>query len=206
MIKQLFTKIAYKIFFVLKRGYDRQNNIYKNIFLKSVCIKGDNTKIGEDAIIQNGTGDNTKISIGANCWIRGYLLVFNHGGKIEIGNHSFIGPDSKIWSAKKITIGNRVLISHNVNIHDNIAHPLNSHLRHQDFLHIFSKGLQESVDLKESEIVIEDDAWIGFNAIIMKGVRIGKGAIIGAGTIITRDIPDYAVVAGNPIRIIKYTD
>ena len=60
-------------------------------------------------------------------------------------------------------------------------------------------------DLREEEIIIEDDAWIGFNAIITKGVRIGKGAIVGAGTIITEDVPDFAIVVGNPAKIIKYT-
>ena len=54
-------------------------------------------------------------------------------------------------------------------------------------------------------IIIEDDVWIGFNCIILKGVRIGKGAIIGAGTIITKDVPSHAVIVGNPAKIIKYT-
>lgn len=204
MGKQFFIKWAYKIFFHLKKGYDEQNNIYRNIFLKSVCILGNNTIVSENAIIQNDTGDKTKIVIGDNCWVRGYLLLFNHGGEIEIGNDCFIGPESRIWSAKKIVIGNRVLISHNVNIHDNNSHPIDAKLRHEDFVHILNKGLQPINNLNEAEITIGDDVWIGFNSIILKGVKIGKCAIIGAGTIITKDVPDYAVVAGNPARIIKY--
>ena len=49
-------------------------------------------------------------------------------------------------------------------------------------------------------IVIEDDVWIGFNATILKGVKIGKGAIIGASTIITKDVPPYAIMVGSPAR------
>jgi acetyltransferase-like isoleucine patch superfamily enzyme len=49
-------------------------------------------------------------------------------------------------------------------------------------------------------IVIEYDVWIGFNALIMKGVTLGKGAIIGAATMITKDVPPYAIMVGNPAR------
>ena len=134
------------------------------------------------------------------------MIVFKHGGEITIGDHCFVGSNSKIWSAKKIHIGDRVLISHNVNIIDNNSHPLNAAERHKDFVHIFNIGLQDDVYLNEKEIIIEDDVWIGFNSTIFKGVRIGKGAIIGACTIITQDVPPYAVVVGNPPRIIKYAD
>lgn len=56
----------------------------------------------------------------------------------------------------------------------------------------------------KGNIVIEDDVWIGYRSIIMSGVHIGQGAIISAGTIVTKDVPPYAVVAGIPARIIKY--
>ncbi len=92
-----------------------------------------------------------------------------------------------------------------MNIHDQNSHPLDSNLRHLDQMHILEKGFQLENDLKEKEIIIKDDVWIGFNATILKGVTIGKGAIVGACTIVTEDIPDYAVVVGNPARIIKYT-
>ena len=59
--------------------------------------------------------------------------------------------------------------------------------------------------IKSAPIVIKDKAWIGFNCIIMKGVTIGEGAVIGAGSVVTKDVPDYAVVGGNPAQIIKYT-
>ena len=53
-------------------------------------------------------------------------------------------------------------------------------------------------------IVIEDDAWICCSSIILRGVHIGKGVIVAAGSVVTKDVPDYAMVAGNPARIIKY--
>ncbi|MBQ2645317.1 glycosyltransferase [bacterium] len=56
----------------------------------------------------------------------------------------------------------------------------------------------------KGSIIVKDDVWIGYGAIIMSGVTIGQGAIIGAGSIVTKDIPNYAIVAGNPAQIIKY--
>ena len=52
-------------------------------------------------------------------------------------------------------------------------------------------------------IVIEDDVWLGFGVIVLDGVRIGKGAVIGAGAVVTKDIPEGAIAAGIPARVIK---
>lgn len=56
----------------------------------------------------------------------------------------------------------------------------------------------------EQTIVIGDDVWIGGHVIFLPGVRVGKGAIVGAGAVVTKDVPEYAVVGGNPAKIIKY--
>lgn len=163
------------------------------------------SKITDTAVVRNYQNDKSKIAVGAKTIVSSELLVFRHGGKIVIGDHCFLGESTRIWSAKSIWIGNRVLIAHNVNIHDQNSHPLDSRERHEDFKLIFEKGLQDNVDYKEKEIIIEDDVWIGFNSTILKGVRIGKGAIIGANSLITSDVPPFSVVIGNPPRIIKQT-
>lgn len=200
MINDFFYRLHEKNDLVLK--IKKQDLI--NQFNHNNATIGSNTRIFSEAKISNNLNDKTKIVIGFNCDIRGELLTFGHGGEIIIGDYSYVGERTKIWSAMKIIIGDRVLISHNVNIHDNNAHPMDSLLRHEDFKHISTVGLQISNDLREEEIIIEEDVWIGFNSTIMKGVKIGKGAIIGANTIINRDVPDFAVCVGNPMRIIKY--
>lgn len=63
------------------------------------------------------------------------------------------------------------------------------------------QGFQET-----KPVVIEDDVWIGANVIILRGVHVNKGAIIGAGSIVTKDVPGYAIVAGNPAKTIRYRD
>ena len=130
-------------------------------------------------------------------------MVYDYSGKIKIGNYSFIGNGTRIWSSKKITIGNRVLISHNVNIHDNNSHPLNPIERHIHYKDIMLKGLNLELPLNEKEIIIDDDVWIGFNSTILKGVKIGKGAIIGSNTVVTKDVPEYSVCIGSPCKIIN---
>lgn len=56
----------------------------------------------------------------------------------------------------------------------------------------------------DGQVKICDDVWIGCNAIILKGVTIGTGAVIGAGSIVTSDIPPYAIAVGSPARVVKY--
>lgn len=58
--------------------------------------------------------------------------------------------------------------------------------------------------LEKKEVVIGDDVWIGRRVIILPGIKIGNGVIIGAGAVVTKDVPDYAVVAGVPAKVIKY--
>lgn len=60
----------------------------------------------------------------------------------------------------------------------------------------------ELPDVADSPIVIEDDVWIGFNAVILKGVRVGRGAVVGAATLIAKDVPPYSLMVGNPARCV----
>lgn len=180
------------------------------VFLKTIAYKHNITANGKvtfgyNSRIFNIQKNRNKININGNTFIDGELIVFNSGGEIEIGEYCFIGNGSRIWSAKKISIGNRVLISHNVNIHDNNSHPLDAQKRHDQFKYMLINGHPtKELYLGEERIVIEDDAWIGFNATILKGVTIGKGAVVGACSLVTKDVPANAVVVGNPARIIKY--
>jgi len=205
-MRKLIRKIIYKLYVIGKFEADKVAALARKKEIMSKAVVAPSTVISSDSLIYNETGDNTKIQIGENCLVRGSLLVYNHGGNITIGDDCFIGEDTRIWSASKISIGSRVLISHNVNVHDNNSHPLSSNERHVDFREIFKSGLREKANYNEKPIVIEDDVWIGFNSTIMKGVRIGRGAIIGACTLITEDVAPFSIMAGNPPRLIKFTD
>lgn len=167
------------------------------------CTMGRSSVLYKESEIINNLGDKKKIVIGENTHIRGQLLTFGHGGDISIGDYCYVGRNTYIWSGCKIEIGDRVLISHNCSIFDNDTHSLNPQKRHAQFRHIIEKGQPTNIDLNDKEVVIEDDVLIGANAIILKGVKIGKGAVVAAGSIVTKDVESLSVVAGNPARFIK---
>ncbi|MDJ1482400.1 acyltransferase [Cytophagaceae bacterium YF14B1] len=172
------------------------------------CTLGKESKLYPQARINNFQNDKANIKIGNYTHIRAELQILANGGKISIGDFCYIGEGTRIWSANSISIGDRVLISHNVNIHDNNSHPLDASLRHEDFLDILGikKNTIHIFNLNDEPIIIKNDAWIGYDSIILKGVTIGEGAIIAAGSVVTKDVPDFAVVAGNPAQIIRKPD
>jgi acetyltransferase-like isoleucine patch superfamily enzyme len=170
---------------------------------KDGCVLGEGACLHPASRVENIQARREAIVIGAHSHILGQLIVLGHGGNIKIGESCFFGEQSRIWSADSITVGDRVLISHNVNIHDYNSHSLSAHRRHLHFNEIFSNGHPNKLeDVPSAPIVIEDDVWIGLNSTILKGVTIGRGAVVGAATVVTKDVPAFAIVAGNPARII----
>lgn len=178
-------------------------NMYNNLECYKNCKAAPNVFV-EGAKVFNFQNDNSKIIVGAGTKIRAELLIFANGGKIEIGENSYIGEYSRIWSAENVTIGNDVLISHNVNISDTNSHEINHLLRAESFKKMLREGHpKEKGEIITKAIAIEDNAWIGFNCIIHKGVTIGKGAIISAGSVVLKDVEPFTIVAGNPAQLIK---
>lgn len=180
------------------------NELKINKCLEQVTI-GEKSKFYEQAEVVNLQRNFKKICIGKNSHIRGSIQVFEQRGEIKIGDFCYVGENTKIWSASIINIGNHVLISHNVNIHDNISHPLDSEMRIKDYKRILGVENYDAkmFDLNSKNVTIRDKAWIGFNSIILKGVTIGEGAIVGAGSVVTKDVADWTIVAGNPAKIIR---
>ena len=120
-----------------------------------------------------------------------YRVFFRYPSKIKIGNNVAINRGCKFFAAHEaeggtITIGNNVAIG--------------------PFVSFFAGGHDyDTVDLivTAGPVVIHDFVWIGGNSTILQGVTVGEGAIIGAGSVVTRDIPPYAIAVGNPARVIK---
>ncbi len=170
---------------------------------KATCYLAPGARLARSARIRNIGGSSDLISVGSHTLIAGELLVFPQGGSIEIGEWGYFGENSRIWSAASIKIGNRVLISHDVNIIDSLTHPINARERHEQFRAIATSGHPARVNVDERPIVLEDDVWIAAGAIVLRGVTIGQGAIIGAGAVVSNDVPAYTVVGGNPAQVIR---
>ena len=169
---------------------------------RATCRIGARSRLSQAARIKNAAGDSDRILIGRDTFVRGELMTFGHGGKIVLGDWCYVGEGARIWSAASIVIGNRVLISHAVNIFDNLTHPLQASQRHQQTKEIFQRGHPRELALGEQPVIIHDDAWIGAGAFVLRGVTLGQGAIVAAGAVVTKDVPPAATVAGNPAKVL----
>jgi acetyltransferase-like isoleucine patch superfamily enzyme len=191
----------------LLRGMDRFVSGLRTRAAREVAVLAPTTRLTHSGRVDNILGRRTAITIGQNCVISGHLLVYAHAGSIQIGDWVFIGTGTSIWSSANITIGNRVLISHNVNILDNNAHPMDAKARFAQSKAILSTGHPRTdPGIESAPVRICDDAWISYGASILRGVTIGEGAIVGAASVVTRDVEPWTVVAGNPARVIRRLD
>ena len=187
---------------LIKSLYHSYGLLYR-VFLSRHMVLDEKAVIHPMASIQNIRKHRDAIRIGANTHLKGELMTFAHGGDISIGEYCYVGEQSRIWSAARISIGDRVLISHNVNIFDSLTHPVNPRERHRHYREIITSGHPSRIDLGEAPVCINNDVWIGCLSIVLRGVTIGEGAIVGAGSVVSNDVPPFTIVAGNPARVVR---
>lgn len=165
-------------------------------------------------MLKGSTKYNTTATIAYPCVIRGqkYIVIGDNTAidkygtitalkrtekepQLVIGNNCSIGAFSHITCVNKIMIGNNVLFGKWVTITDN------SH----------GSGLVEEVEVapmdrqvySKGPVIIENNVWIGDKVTILPDVKVGEGSIVGANAVVTKNIPPYSIVAGNPARLIK---
>lgn len=152
-------------------------------------------------VLKDGASKNN-ITIGTNVDIFG-RLTSSHNGKIEMHDFSKIGPNSQIIAVNKVVIGKDTAIANNVIIIDNNTHPLNPIdrriMRHSSH----GSDLRMERHSANAPIIIGENVWIGSNVRICKGVNIGDNAIVAANSVVTKDVPANAIVAGNPAKVVK---
>ena len=112
-------------------------------------------------------------------------------GAIEIGNYSLICPGVRISAATKISIGESCMLAQGVFVTDS------------DWHGVYDRSLPVGATVP---VRIDENVWLGDSAIVCKGVRIGKNSIIGAGSVVSRDIPENVIAAGNPAVVVKPLD
>ena len=130
-----------------------------------------------------------KFELGINSTIEDFSAINNGVGSVIIGDRTKIGLSNTIIGP--VTIGNDIRLAQNITV---------SGLNHnyQDVsCPIHLQGVSTA------PITIENATWIGANVVVLPGVTIGKHAVVAAGSVVTKDVPAYAVVVGNPARVVK---
>ncbi|RYZ28829.1 MAG: acyltransferase [Chitinophagaceae bacterium] len=122
------------------------------------------------------------------------LVIHLYGGALEIGKNTYIGPYCSFFGHGGIRIGNNTLIA----MHTCVVSANHTIPPRKEFI-------KDQPDVL-LEVNIGNDVWIGMNCSILGGVTIGDGAVISAGSVVTKDIPPYAIAVGNPARVIKYRE
>ncbi len=171
---------------------------------------GNRTRVdGIDVHIRNGLPDKKYVSIGSDSVISGSYFFEIPSGFVKIGSSTFIGG-GHFNSVEGIEIGDDVMISWGCTFIDHNSHALSWKDRKNDVKE-WKRGLDENQigkykswdNVKRAKIVVGNKAWIGFNSIIMKGVNIGEGSIVASGSVVTKSIPKWTIVGGNPAKIIR---
>lgn len=118
---------------------------------------------------------------------------------LEPGAELFVGDDvgmsgATICAARRVIIGPECMLGANVTITDTDFHPLVAEGRR------YNKNL---ADIDKADVVVGRNVFIGMNSVVLKGVRIGDNSVIGAGSVVTSDVPENVVAAGNPCRVLR---
>ncbi len=150
----------------------------------------ENINIGQNVNVTEGVSLNN-ITTGDNGKIRDHSILFGSKEKpLTIGSDFFIGTFCYLNGIAGLTIGDRVTIAHGTKIFTDSGPNT-------------SPWLQQHYPISTGAVTIGDDVWIGAGAMILPGVKIGNKCVIGAGSMVKDDVPDYAVVAGSPAKVIK---
>ena len=171
--------------------------IYDKIIFRgkncSIYLGSRNRFLGDVTIIFDDKDSKGTFKTGDFCIFEKGSIISPRGGSISLGNSVFIGPYCLIQSFRgsRIEIGNNTMIAAGTKI---IAS--NHDIRD---LNTYSEEIGKG-------ITIENNVWIGANAIVLDGVKIGEYSVVGAGAVVTKDVPSYSMVAGVPAKIIKKYD
>lgn len=130
-----------------------------------------------------------KFQLGKNSTIEDFATINNGVGDVIIGERTRIGLSNTLIGP--VTVGNDIMFAQNIVV---------SGLNHS--YEDVSRSIHDQ-KVSTAEIKIEDEAWIGANAVIVAGITVGKHSVVAAGSVVTKDVPPYSIVAGNPARLIK---
>jgi acetyltransferase-like isoleucine patch superfamily enzyme len=168
--------------------------LYSGIFRSRFAAWGRHSRLGLGAKLDGPefvrVGDN--VTIGSHVWLNAKDDRGDGQATLAIGDGTYIGRFVQINAWQSVEIGHSVLVADRVMITD----------ADHDFQDL-ELPIRQQGDSFRGPVVLRDGCWIGIGAVILPGVTVGRNAIVGANAVVTRDVPDRAVAAGVPARIIK---
>lgn len=158
---------------------------------------------GDHAFLRFRSHKKSALVIGHDCTMDGVHFALGEEARVTIGDYCCFS-NAILLCELELRIGSYVVIGWNATIADSDFHPLSPAQRIADTIACspLAQG-RPRPPIVMKPVIIEDDVWIGPNATILKGVRIGAGAFIEPGALVTRDVPPRARVQGNPAEIIS---
>jgi len=168
-----------------------------------------NVSVGENSLINGDLAFkrfHSKLEkalvIGAHCTMDGVHFDLGENGRMIVGDFCYF-TNAVLLCEMEIRIGDYVVIGWNTTVTDTDFHPLSPAERIADAVACSPLGKgRPRPEVLRKPVIIEDNVWVGPNATILKGVRIGAGAFVEAGSLVTRDVPPRARVLGNPAQVI----
>lgn len=168
------------------------------------ALMGEDVRFGPYAYCSDLSRISPSVRIGSHVYLD--CSLFTRGaGRIVIGSNTWIGGagSTALGAVRSVTIGSNTIVSNHVHIYDNNNHPTDPERRIAMTVSEHGGELWGWEESDASEVVIGDNVWIGEFAMILKGVSVGEGAVVGAHSVVTKDVPPYTIVAGNPARVVK---
>lgn len=197
MTKKRNSALAKNGSLAVKRGHWTSGIVPANVRL------GPGTLItGDLAFKRFHSRESKAMVVGAHCTMDGVHFALGEKGRLEIGDYCYF-TNAVLLCELELRIGNYVVIGWNATIADTDFHPIAHAERIADAIACSPLGKgHPRPEVLRRPVIIEDNVWIGPNATILKGVRIGSGAFVEAGSLVTKDVPPRARVLGNPAQII----
>jgi acetyltransferase-like isoleucine patch superfamily enzyme len=143
-----------------------------------------------------------EVGRGASTYL-GTMFDVGSRGRVKLGNYALV-LGARIICDAEIVIGDYALISWNVVLMDTYRVPFDAANRRKELDLVPTRPVRmASADVPARPIRIDRNVWIGFDTCVLPGVTIGEGSVVGARTVVVEDVPPFAVVAGNPARLIR---
>lgn len=199
LLSRLWTRLALKVFWKIE--FEQVRWVCES-FARGAVV-GPDLQVTTRAWCVN-PARRESIRLGRSVICRGLVRVERfHEGQIVIGDHVYLGDDTIISCAERVEIGAYTMLAHGAQVYDNDSHPMEATQRERDQLIAVGLLNGDRPGIGRAPVSIGDHCWIGTNAVVLKGVRIGPGTVVAASSVVASDLPPFSLAAGNPARVVR---